>query len=52
MSETSDKGLSPIYVELASESDNPTVTQIESLCLQCQENVSFYLLYFCYVFPF
>jgi len=30
-------GSTPIYVELASESDDPQVTQIESLCTSCHE---------------
>ncbi|XP_037802193.1 zinc finger protein ZPR1-like [Penaeus monodon] len=31
------EGVEPIYVDLASESDDPHVTIIESLCLRCQE---------------
>lgn len=31
--------IEPIYVNLASESDDPNVTQLESLCMRCRQKV-------------
>ena len=33
----------PIYLDLASESDDPTVTELETVCMNCFEKVSYIL---------
>lgn len=42
----SNKGeqVTPIYVDLASESDDPHVTEVPSLCMTCHEMVSYVFL--------
>lgn len=36
----------PLFKNLNADDPEPETTEIESLCLNCGENVSFYLLYY------
>lgn len=44
MAESANTEIEPVYLELATESEDPTVTQIETLCMNCLEKVFFFIL--------